>query len=396
MKKVLIEFFDRENLNNCVSQLHNRFDKIVYLYFERQKNARTETLFKHLTAFHRKHIGVEPEYVVIKNPDIEGIVAKLAELTNKEDGFFIDITGGPELFIVAAGIFLGRNEDVSISVSRYDVPGGKLILSYPDSFRDEGTLFRLTVRDHIRMQGAVIEPDTIYDLDLVKDDLAGNIADVWNAVKNRRSKWNRFCTLQNFRETDSDGRVWMYRKTDTRDTAALYGEIVGTLEKAGLVTCGGEENIDGAVYSKFSPNMSGDALRMFEKGGTLLEMYTYLAADASPETVSVCTGVPVDWDGVVRNEPGETRNEVDVIISNGRIPVFVSCKNTGVTNDFLYELKTVTEHYGGKYARAALVTAEPATRALRKRAEGMNIMLIDNVAGIGLDTFTALLTELMK
>ena len=52
----------------------------------------------------------------------------------------------------------------------------------------------------------------------------------------------------------------------------------------------------------------------------------------------------------------DVRHEVDVVVTHGHIPVFISCKNTRLENEHLYEIATMTRHYGGRYARAAIVS----------------------------------------
>ena len=66
------------------------------------------------------------------------------------------------------------------------------------------------------------------------------------------------------------------------------------------------------------------------------------------------------------------------------MPVFISCKNGEVHKEALYELDTVAEHYGGKYAEKMMVATYVSSDAnsrnyIIKRAEEMNIRLITDV-----------------
>ena len=46
--------------------------------------------------------------------------------------------------------------------------------------------------------------------------------------------------------------------------------------------------------------------------------------------------------------PQETKNEIDVMLMRGVVPVFVSCKNGAVKMDELYKLDTVAQRFGGR------------------------------------------------
>ena len=133
--------------------------------------------------------------------------------------------------------------------------------------------------------------------------------------------------------------------------------------------------------------------RVLTKAGTILELITYVAA-CRVETKSgdLCytdamTGVFIDWDGVVHEEDDpqvDTQNEIDVILMKGLVPVFVSCKNGAVEEEELYKLNTVTERFGGKYAKKVLLGTSlgrggRSKRYLLERAEDMGIKVIEGV-----------------
>ena len=76
--------------------------------------------------------------------------------------------------------------------------------------------------------------------------------------------------------------------------------------------------------------------------------------------------------------PGiDVLNEIDVLALKGNVPVFISCKTgkMGPSNTLhaLYELQTVAERFGGKYAKKVLVTSRMPADVYIKRAEEMNI-----------------------
>ena len=60
-KHVLIEFFDEENLNNCVSQMHYDYDEVYFLRTESQKDIYDiDLIFGALESFNTKKTEAEP------------------------------------------------------------------------------------------------------------------------------------------------------------------------------------------------------------------------------------------------------------------------------------------------------------------------------------------------
>ena len=85
-------------------------------------------------------------------------------------------------------------------------------------------------------------------------------------------------------------------------------------------------------------------------------------------------GAHLDWDGVLHSGRSEdVLNEIDVLVLRGLVPTFISCKSGSVDKDALYELRTVTERFGGKYAKMVLAAPKGVSRADRMRAEEMGI-----------------------
>ena len=61
----------------------------------------------------------------------------------------------------------------------------------------------------------------------------------------------------------------------------------------------------------------------------------------------------------------------------GRTPSFISCKTCDVKTEALNELAILRDRFGGKIARAAIVTAEHAGAAVRNRASELGIDVFD-------------------
>ena len=81
------------------------------------------------------------------------------------------------------------------------------------------------------------------------------------------------------------------------------------------------------------------------------------------------------WDEVLGH--GSVTNEVDVMAARGVIPLFISCKACDIKTEALNELAILRDRFGGKGAKAAIVTTEPCNAAARHRAAQLGIAVID-------------------
>lgn len=75
-----------------------------------------------------------------------------------------------------------------------------------------------------------------------------------------------------------------------------------------------------------------------------------------------------------------TKNEVDVVLVKGVVPVFVSCKMSTPTPLALSEIRLLSAKFGGSLARTVMLTGDvlgDESRALKTRAADLDILLLD-------------------
>ena len=73
-------------------------------------------------------------------------------------------------------------------------------------------------------------------------------------------------------------------------------------------------------------------------------------------------------------------NELDVVCTQGVLPVFISCKTCDARTEALNELAILRDRFGGKGSRAIIVTSAPAARGravMRHRAAELGIEVIE-------------------
>ena len=109
--------------------------------------------------------------------------------------------------------------------------------------------------------------------------------------------------------------------------------------------------------------------------GSVLELYVYKACLDSGIFNDVISSAVVRWDDILGH--GSVSNEIDVMAAKGVIPLFLSCKATHIKTEALNELAILRDRFGGKGAKAAIVTTESCNAAARHRAAQLGIAVID-------------------
>lgn len=390
MARVLIEFFDTDNLNNCISQLHADYERVIYFYFPEMRTPETEILFKSLIQFNKRIVGVEPEFICVDAAGTERlgeIYDRMISILNDTDTFEMDITGGPREFTATAGMVLnseyglGEND---VSIHAYDLLSGECRLIYPPA-EVAPQKYSLSVREIISLRGAAILPGIKYKHDLSRGGLENAVMELWKIVKEDVSEWNSFCGLSQRNEKRMG--IYYVAKELKENTESRFSGLIEKLRKSGIIGAPLKVYYDGKPCIEFSLNVAEDAAFLYQKGGTVLEMLVYLAAVRSGAYSDCCVNIIADWDGVIENFGAETKNEFDVVLSNGRLPFLISCKSTeDVTKEHLYELQTVADHYGGTYSVKVLACSKKVNDAVRERADNMGIIVLDDIHNCSFDT----------
>ena len=109
--------------------------------------------------------------------------------------------------------------------------------------------------------------------------------------------------------------------------------------------------------------------------GSALELYAYKACVDSAIFHDIISSAVVRWDEVLGH--GSVSNEIDVMAARGVIPLFLSCKACDIKTEALNELAILRDRFGGKGAKAAIVTTEVCNAAARHRAAQLGIAVID-------------------
>ncbi len=322
--------------------------------------------------------------------DLREATQALTALVKSHAACAIDIVGGDEALLAAAGIVYHTVGEASLSLWCTDIEQQTVEdLTHHRTLPIPAEL--LTVSDLIRLHGgSVRQTATLLD---DRDDR--DIDTLWALAKADNTAWNtRLMYLNEFekRAGINSARLSVTLKGRSLKGAVnrfsqkreQLGMLLRALHRRGLLT----ELYDGDDLQYTYKNA---AVREALSGaGNILEMKVLAEARRArrngEQVFHDCVrGVTIDWDG---NGPSRTHNEIDVIAMHGLTPVFISCKNGHVAEAEMYKLAAVAHRFGGTTVRKMLVVTDlPAEKraAAHDRAASLGITLIDNAEDLSSD-----------
>ena len=380
MKRILIGSWDGDNGERAVAFCHQSFDLAYFCYTANDHPSEESRKALARTLKDRFDVPTVFRFVEAYSPET---LSPLFDQWVSQGTAVFDLTGADPLFAAAAAFYRCGKDD-RVTLCCYDLVSGRTLLG-----EDRQATF-LTLREHIALYGGkVISASGKGTYDFSDPVLQQEILRVWHATRSLSADWNRFCSLS-FEPTDDTPR--RFRRRLTKPTHKAVGErVLQAFRRQGIVTewsFVGKGNLGSVEYLLSKACRTKE---LYEKGGTALELFTCLAVSRCGSFSDCATGVEVDLDGRLTHMPGDPKNELDVLAMYGNQPVFISCKSTRVTKEYLYEIQAVSRHVGGKYAIPVVVSTVPAFFAVSERAREMGVLLADDLHNASLKSMTALL-----
>ena len=340
---------------------------------------------------------VEIEYEVVGRYDFDAIAQRFDLIIDQNEDCGFDLTGGKEMVIAAMGAVAMKR---GIPMVQFDVKSGNLVAVKNLGMPDRMERGRISVDECIALNGGMVVGDNETGWELHSDFLR-DVEKIWQICRPNCARWNKqaivFDTLEKLGRIDDGLCVManMLRVRTLRSDLSLDEELIGQLIESRLIV--DYELRDDILRFRYK---NEQVHRCITKAGNILELYGYMLLnemkDEAGEGYSdIKVGVFVDWDGVIHDEQDfvlDTRNEIDLMLVKGLVPVFISCKNGEVHKEALYELSTMAEKFGGKYAKKILlctyISRDIASRRyILQRAMDMGIEVIDGVDCIERDKF---------
>lgn len=381
MKRILIGSWDGDNAERVVVFCHQPFDLAYFCYTANDHPS--EESRKALARTLKDKFGLSTVFRFVEIYSTEALFP-LFDLWSAGGTVTFDLTGSDPLFAAAAAFYRCGKDD-RVSLCCYDVVSGRALLG------EVTTGSPLTIGEHIALYGGkVISVSGKGTYDFSDPVLQQEILRAWHATRDIPTEWNRFCSLS-FEPTSGSSRRFRKRLTKPAHKAVCE-RVLHSFRRQGIVT--EWFFVQNGSFSGVEYVLSKGARtrELYEKGGTALELFTCLAVFRCGSFSDCATGVEVDLDGQLTHMPGDPKNELDVLAMYGNQPVFISCKNTRVTKEYLYEIQAVSRHVGGKYAIPVVMSTVPAFFAVSERAREMGVLLADDLHNASLKSMTTLLS----
>ena len=399
----LIEFFEKDAIENICSSLTKAPERVVLIGDKLKLMQRHAENYKEILLSR----GMDVEFIcrAVNKNKMQTIIDALSMFVEQYDDCVFDLTGGEDLYLVAAGIVSERYKDKNIQMHRFNIRNNTII----DGDEDGKTILEndapvLSIEENIRIYGGDIvydenKEDTTFRWNMTPD-FKRDINAMWEICRQDARLWNtQICVfevaerLSGYTEDLMISVPTEHLKDAVKRNGGTYvviRRIIDGLYNAGLLE---EYSIDDDMFSLTFKNTQ--VKYCLTVAGQVLEMKVFLAAldaqekDGSKTYNDVMNGVFIDWDGDISTDQYsfDTENEIDVMMMHGMVPVFVSCKNGYVDKDELYKLNAVATRFGGKYAKKVLVATSldnsDFSNYLRQRAEDMGIRLVEGYSHNG-------------
>ena len=369
----LIELYDERAIENILApdMFHPR--RIIYLC--PRKVLRDHTRQQKLAAFYRKR-GWEPELIFVGTSLFEAdrILRQLFTIEEKYPDCAIDVTGGSDAALFAAGMFAARKGVPAFTYSRrknrfYDISGA----DFADDLYCDLTY---SIEDFFLMAGGTLLPGRV-DNHILSQYLP-YFDPFFSCFLRFRHEWP---TIISYIQRISPAEYGQIPPLDITGSYTVKGER-GSRNSANedalqeLAQIGFIQDLtiipDQQVSFRFRDVHTRAWLRDV---GSVLELYTYKACVDAAILHDVISSAVVRWDDVLGH--GSVLNEIDVMAARGVIPLFLSCKACDIKTEALNELAILRDRFGGKGAKAVIVTTESCNAAARHRAAQLGIAVID-------------------
>ena len=369
----LIELYDERAIENILAPDMFRPRRIIYLCpgdIVQDHNRQAK-----LKAFFRRR-GWDPELIFTEVSlfKADRILGQLLSIREKYPNCALDVTGGSDAALFAAGMFTAQTGAPAFTYSRkkkrfYNISGA-------DFADDLPCTLSYSVEEFFLMAGGTLLSGRVNNA--ILSDYLRDFDPFFACFLRFRRDWPDIISyIQKISPAEHgqtpplsiQGKYSVKgehsSKNHANEEALKAFEQIGFIEDLAIVP--GE-----SVSFRFRDTTVRAWLRDV---GSVLELYAYKACIDTGIFNDVISSAVVRWDDTLGH--GSVSNEIDVMAARGVIPLFISCKTSDVRTEALNELAILRDRFGGKGAKAAIVTTEPCNAAARHRAAQLGIAVID-------------------
>ena len=321
--------------------------------------------------FAYRQIPVKLTFVPVSLLDAVKVERTLKKLLDTHEDCAIDIAGGSDAALFAAGAVSGDIPVYTYSRKRnmfFEIKNAPFARGLPCDIR-------LNAEACFLMAGGTLLPGR-EDNEKLKTMLP-QIDALFQVYAAYRRSWNRQISYFQKLSLASDPEL---RAEGPRTGKADHGQVTAdegllrALEQAGLIhsLTLTEETV---AFRFLNPTVRFWLRDM----GSVLELQVFRACLAAGCFDDVVLSAVVNWRADEKRRDAVT-NEIDVMAVQGVQPVFISCKTCEIKTEALNELAILRDRFGGKGSRAIIVTSAASTKngtAMRRRAAELDIEVIE-------------------
>lgn len=368
----LIELYDERAIENVAGVETFRPKRVVYLC--PQEVAEDRDLQENLRDFFRSRgLKLKVEFVGTSLYKSDRILRQLQAIAASSKSCAVDVTGGTDAALVAAGMLCQGSGVPTFTYSRkqnrfYDISNAP----FADNL---SCTLSYSVEEFFRMAGGTLRMGRVDNLLLSR--YLGDIAPFFGVFLKYRREWVSAVRFfqQISRWEGETGSLWVrgsyYQKGERGGRIAAKPQLLSALQEIGFLRdlrITGEETVSFVFRDAQIRAWLRDV-------GSVLELYLYKVCLDTGIFRDVISSAVVDWDKCTGADT--LRNEIDLVASAGMIPLFISCKVAEVKTEALNELAILRDRFGGKGAKAVIATTEPCSAAARHRAAQLGIAVLD-------------------
>lgn len=368
--ELLIEFYDKDVLKNIVAPLTLRPKKVIYFY---DKGIRDMMVFTALKKCLERNIpDIKIEYYPVDITSVDKIFRLVSRILDRNGikQCALDLTGGSELMLLA-GYKAGTA--LNIPLLHTDLVNKSIIDLSDDSLVAKTA--SLTLEDFVDAKGACFMGESHRP---PSEERYPAIKEMARFLFKRLFEWKFTCSfLQTVAARTLPHELFMESKWNIhmKNGKAVYPEreILEKFQQLGFIR---DLSIQGE-YVQFSFASIEDKQYCISFG-VWLELYVYISAKEAGVFNDVKLGTMIDWNAY--DNVTVAGNEIDVLLMDDSLPVFISCKLRDADTAALNELLIAKKRLGGWFSKGIIVTYGKEKKihtGTYKRAQELGIELLD-------------------
>lgn len=368
--KTLIELFDEQAIHNVLATEVFYPETTVIICPDSVNAAKQASLRKY---FEARHCQANLVFATVDMMNATAIAERLNDVISSNEDCAVDIAGGTDAALFAAGSVCAQKKIPAFTYSRrkntfYEIQTAPFARALP-------CRVKLRVSDSFLMAGGAMLEGRMNNQML--REMIPMIDPFFRIYRRHRKEWvNIISYMQKVSKGSGDLHVSAPRAVHGGRNTMVHADdsVFHALERIGMIR---DLALDQeAISFSFAGDLARFALRDV---GSVLELYIWKACLDSGVFDDVCLSAVVNWEGdVIRSD--SVTNEIDVACTRGITPLFISCKTSEIKTEALNELAILRDRFGAPTARAVIVTSAVSTHdraAMRRRASELDIAVIE-------------------